>query len=56
MVFCKIRTPKENEKLKFWYMRMHKSFGLLMGISVIPRILFRMNSRIPAPPAGPEIL
>ena len=54
MVIFLYRTPKEEEELKFWYMRLHKSCGLLMGMCMIPRVYFRLTSKIPAPLPGPE--
>jgi cytochrome b561 len=50
------RTPKEDEKTKFYYMRLHKSFGLLMAACIIPRILLRRKSSIPLPPPNPELI
>ena len=40
-------TPKEDEETKFYYMRLHKSFGMLMAFSIIPRIILRRNARLP---------
>jgi len=56
MVLGLFRTPKENETLKFYYMRLHKSFGLLMAFSIVPRLYFRRISKLPPPPEGPEVM
>jgi len=50
------RTPKENEQLKFYYMRLHKSFGLLMAFCLVPRLFFRTISRLPPPPEGHPLI
>jgi len=34
-------------------MKLHKSFGLLMALSIIPRLLVRKAAVIPAPLEGP---
>jgi cytochrome b561 len=56
MVQLVFRTPKDQEETKFYYMRLHKSFGLLMAFCIVPRILFRKMSKIPPPPENPEII
>ena len=56
VLFNNNRTPKEDEKTLIYWMKLHKSFGVLMSVAIIPRILIRNGSKLPAPLAGPELL
>ena len=56
VLFYNNRTPKENEKTMIYWMKLHKSFGLLMSVAIIPRILIRNGSKLPAPLPGNELL
>ena len=50
LVKAKQFTDDKEQKMKMmWY---HKSFGLLCFGMIAPRIIIRMGSKLPAPPAG----
>ena len=45
-------NTKEDKANIGYYMRLHKSFGLMMAFLIIPRILVRRGSTLPPPVVG----